>query len=162
MQNAKDSFYIALRDRLAILNPLRIVMLRGVQRPGIVVEEAEVAMGVMPNDIFVLRWVESTGFYNLPVELRSAQCELHYSTCGSQTNAGLDRGRDLAAMDKEVLGILHPLVTQTMRFTATGSFPIKTNVFWTEPVLGPVVTLRDKLSRFAKVNVFALEGAKQI
>jgi hypothetical protein len=41
MQNAKDSFYIALRTRLAALNPERTILLRGTKRPGILVEEAE-------------------------------------------------------------------------------------------------------------------------
>ena len=41
MQNAKDSFYMALRTRLAAINPERTVLLRGTIRPGILVEEAE-------------------------------------------------------------------------------------------------------------------------
>ncbi len=41
MQNAKDSFYMTLRARLAIINPERTVLLRGTLRPGILVEEAE-------------------------------------------------------------------------------------------------------------------------
>ena len=41
MQNAKDSFYMALRGRLTTINPERTVLLRGTVRPGILVEEAE-------------------------------------------------------------------------------------------------------------------------
>ena len=41
MQNAKDSFYMALRTRLAAINPERTILLRGAARPGILVEEAE-------------------------------------------------------------------------------------------------------------------------
>ncbi len=39
MQNAKDSFYMALRTRLAAINPERTILLRGAVRPGILAEE---------------------------------------------------------------------------------------------------------------------------
>ena len=57
MQNAKDSFYIALRTRLAAINPERTILLRGAVRPGILVEEAEAPFSQIPNDVFVLRWL---------------------------------------------------------------------------------------------------------
>jgi hypothetical protein len=38
MQNAKDSFYMALRTRLATINPERTILLRGALRPGILAE----------------------------------------------------------------------------------------------------------------------------
>ena len=57
MQNAKDSFYMALRTRLAALNPERTILLRGAVRPGILVEEAEAPFASCPSDVFVLRWL---------------------------------------------------------------------------------------------------------
>ena len=57
MQNAKDSFYMALRTRLATINPERTILLRGAVRPGILVEEAEAPFSQLPNDVFVLRWL---------------------------------------------------------------------------------------------------------
>ena len=57
MQNAKDSFYMALRTRLAAINPERTILLRGAVRPGILVEEAEAPFSQLPNDVFVLRWL---------------------------------------------------------------------------------------------------------
>jgi len=41
MENAKDTFYITLRNRLTSVNPNRTMLLRAVRRPGILVEEAE-------------------------------------------------------------------------------------------------------------------------
>ncbi len=41
MQNAKDTFYLTLRNRLATVNPARTMTLRSVTRPGILVEDAE-------------------------------------------------------------------------------------------------------------------------
>jgi hypothetical protein len=43
MQNARDTFYVRLRDRLAAVNPARTMVLRGVTRPGVLVEENELA-----------------------------------------------------------------------------------------------------------------------
>ena len=56
MQNAKDSFYMALRARLTAINPERNILLRGAVRPGILVEEAEAPFSQLPSDVFVLRW----------------------------------------------------------------------------------------------------------
>jgi hypothetical protein len=39
MQGAKDSFYMALRSRLAVLNPARTMVIDGVTVPAIVVRE---------------------------------------------------------------------------------------------------------------------------
>jgi hypothetical protein len=57
MQNAKDSFYLALRTRLASFNPERTVLLRGALRPGILVEEAEAPFAQPLSDTFILRWL---------------------------------------------------------------------------------------------------------
>ena len=63
MQNAKDSFYMALRTRLTAINPERTILLRGAVRPGILVEEAEAPFSQLPNDVFVLRWMGLGGRY---------------------------------------------------------------------------------------------------
>ena len=41
MQNAKDTFYLMLQSRLTALNPSRTIVVRGVLRPGILVDENE-------------------------------------------------------------------------------------------------------------------------
>ena len=48
MQSAKDSFYSALRDRLAVVNPGRSVTLQGVARPAIFVAENEPIISAAP------------------------------------------------------------------------------------------------------------------
>ena len=159
MQNAKDSFYIALRNRLAALNPERVVTVRAVQRPGILVEEAEAPAPEILSDVFLLRWTGEAIVEDLPCLLTGLQCEVHYATAGSQTGSGLDRGRALAAMDKELLSILQPLCTPKLQFTVTPAAAMQTNVFWTAPVAGALETLRDRLTRVMKVTVFAFEEA---
>ena len=41
MQNAKDTFYTTLQSRLAAMNPARTIVVRGVVRPGTLVDENE-------------------------------------------------------------------------------------------------------------------------
>src|SRR4051794_26519023 len=111
MQNAKDSFYMALRARLATMNPERTTMLRGALRPGILVEEAEATFSQLPTDVFVLRWLGLGSDANLEATMMAAECEITYQTCGCQSFGGLDRGRALSAMDEELLAMLQPFST---------------------------------------------------
>src|SRR5664279_4721521 len=108
MQNAKDSFYMAMRTRLAAINPERTILLRGAVRPGIVVEEAEASFSQLPNDVFVLRWLCLGVDSNLGSAMAAMQCEILFQTCGTQSFAGLDRGRALSEMDEELAAMLAP------------------------------------------------------
>ena len=157
MQNAKDSFYIALRNRLAQVNPARVVSIRAVERPGILVEEAEAPQPQIANDIFVLRWTAETVDTQLPSILMQMTCEIHYASSGSQANSGLDRGRALSEMDEELLAILCPSQTQKLNYALTPAVAMKTFVFWSEPSFGPADTQRDQLLRITKVTVFAFQ-----
>ena len=157
MQNAKDSFYIALRNRLAALNPARVMELRGVQRPSILLEEAEAPVKELPHDTFVLRWTIEEALEDMPTRLMQLTCEVHYATSGSQTYSGLDRGRAMAEMDRELLDLLVPMCTPKMNYTTVPALEMQTAVFWSEPVMGPLVTVRDTVSRVVTVQVFAFE-----
>lgn len=157
MQNAKDSFYMALRARLAALNPQRTIMLRGAVRPGILVEEAEAPFTQLPSDVFVLRWLALGTDVNLDAPMVAAECEIVYQTCGCQSFGGLDRGRVLSAMDHELLSILQPSSTPKLSFIATPPAPMLTQVFWDEPAFAPVVTQKDRLSRSVKVMVYTYQ-----
>ncbi len=96
MQNAKDSFYMALRSRLIVINPQRTIMLRGAVRPGILVEEAEAASGQLPMDVFILRWLGMGADMDLGATMVAAECEILYQTCGSQSFA-VSTGGDYSA-----------------------------------------------------------------
>lgn len=157
MENAKDTFYVTLRNRLTTANPQRVMVLRGVQRPGILVEEAEAVVPQMQADAFVLRWTGLTVDTQLPSALAQMTCEIHYTTSGTQTNTGLDRGRALAEMDAELLAMLSPHSAQKMNYTQTPSSVMATTVFWTAPEFTALTTLRDRLTRIAKVTVFAFQ-----
>lgn len=157
MQNAKDSFYMALRARLCAVNPERTCLVRGAVRPGILVEDAEAPFNQLPNDVFVLRWTAIGAEKNLPLTMTAMQCEVLYSTCGTQCFGGLDRGRMLSKMDEELLVILQPFSTPKLNYQASPPAAMLTQVFWDEPVFAPAVTQRDLLSRAVAVTVYSYQ-----
>jgi hypothetical protein len=157
MQNAKDSFYMALRARLVAINPERTILLRGSVRPGIFVEEAEAPFSQLPDDVFVLRWLGLGVDLDLSSAMAAEECEIIYQTCGTQSFGGLDRGRALSQMDEELTAMLQPLFTPKLNYTATPAAAMLTNVFWNESIFTPLVSQRDLLSRSAKVMVFSYQ-----
>jgi hypothetical protein len=157
MQNAKDSFYMALRARLMQLNPGRTILLRGAVRPGIVVEEAEAPFSQMPGDVFVLRWQGLGTDLDMAATMVAEECEILYQTCGTQAFGGLDRGRALSEMDEELVSILAPYSTPKLNYLTTPPTAMLTKVFWDEPVYGPVSAQRDRLSRSVKVMVYCYQ-----
>ncbi len=157
MQSAKDSFYVALRTRLVGINPQRTVLLRGAVRPGIVVEEAEAPFSQLPVDVFVLRWAGIGVERDLPASMVAEECEVLYSTLGTQSFGGLDRGRALTAMDCEFLAMLTPFWTAKFNYATQPAVAMATKVFWDQPVMGAVTSVRDRLSRVAKVVVYSYE-----
>ena len=157
MQNAKDSFYMALRARLAAINPERTILLRGAVRPGIVVEEAEAPFSQLPSDVFILRWLGLGVDLDLGSTMVAEQCEMIYQTCGTQSFGGLNRGRSLSEMDEEHAAIMQPFYTPKLNYATTPPALMMTNVFWDEPGFGPIVAQRDLLSRSAKVMVYSYQ-----
>jgi hypothetical protein len=157
MQNAKDSFYMALRTRLATINPERTTLLRGAVRPGILVEEAEAPFSQLPNDVFVLRWLGLAVDMDLGSTMAAEECEIVYQTCGTQSFGGLDRGRSLSEMDEEFVAMLRPFYTPKLNYAVTPPAAMLTHVFWDEPGFGPIVVQRDRLSRTARVMVYSYQ-----
>ena len=157
MQNAKDSFYMALRTRITAINPQRTVLVRGTVRPGILVEEAEAPFSQFPNDVFILRWLGLGLDAELPSAMVTAECELFYQTCGTQAFGGLDRGRMLSQMDSELAAMLAPYSTPKVTYSTTPPATMLTQVFWDEPVIAPIVVQRDRLVRSAKVKVYSYQ-----
>lgn len=157
MQNAKDSFYMALRARLVTINPARTILLRGAVRPGILVEEAEAPFSQLPNDVFVLRWLGLSTDMDIASAMAAEECDILYQTCGTQSFGGLDRGRALSEMDEEVRAIVAPFCTPKLNYAETPPAAMLTQVFWDEPGFTPVVVQRDRLSRSAKVTVYSYQ-----
>jgi len=157
MQNAQNTFYITLRNRLAILNPNRTVYLRGVARPGILVESNELVTPRPPSDVFVVRWL---GLHNDPYlseVLLQMECEIEYMTEGTTGNLGMDRGAMLTEMDSELMSLLQPNTAQKSNYTQSPATPMETQIFWTEATFQPVKVERDRLLRTVTISVFSYE-----
>jgi hypothetical protein len=134
MQAAKDSFYMALRDRLGALNPARTMVVDGVTIPAIVVREnmepqfAEAQAGAFYVDWGEAQIAESTR------PILGLDCHIWYASEGSG-GAGVDRGRELAEMDEELLRICDPPHTGMRDYSEAPSADLGSSIFWTMPDL---------------------------
>lgn len=162
MQRAKDTFYIALRDRLATLNPARTALVRGIVRPAVLVEENELAGDYPPLNAFRLRWtgleVDSHG----PMPLAKMRCEIRYATAGNSGNGGMDRGRMMAAMDAELAEALNDAPQRALKnnYAVSGSPRAdRTNVFWGDVQFGALVANGEQLERTATVDLYSYQEA---
>jgi hypothetical protein len=161
---AKDTFYLMLRDRIAALNPARTMGLRGVTRPGVLVEENELATDDVVPNVFRLRWTALQINAQGPLPLATMTCEIRYTTDGNAGNGGMDRGRLLAQMDAELSSALRATphhIVKTNYATSFGVAPIAmaTNVFWSDVIFSPTVVVAERLERVATVEVFCYEEA---
>jgi hypothetical protein len=135
MQAAKDSFYMALRTRLAALNPARTVVVDGVTIPAILVREnmeprfCEAQPGVFYLDFGDILIAESTR------PMLGVDCHIWYASIGGG-GTGVDRGRVLAEMDDELLSICDPPHTEMLDYSQSPSADLGSGIFWTIPVLG--------------------------
>lgn len=164
MINAKDTFYLMLRDRLAGINPNRTMSLRGVSRPGILVEENELPTTDVVPEIFRLRWTAVHINTQGPLPLTAMTCEIRYATEGSSAAAGIDRGRLLTRMDEELSTALRATpqsIPKRGYAVSFGALPVAygTNVFWSDAVLTPSTVNAERLERVATVDVFSYEEA---
>jgi hypothetical protein len=136
MQFAKDSFFLALQQRLAGLNPARTVTVNGATVPAVLVVENLPPPSAEPQpNAFYLEWgtakVESGAGGG--AALMSVQCVISYYTLGTVPSM-VDRGRVLGQLDGELLGICQPPNTEKMDYTQAPSADLGTKVFWDQPV----------------------------
>jgi hypothetical protein len=168
VQNAKDTFYEVLRGRLAVLNPERTIVLRGVVRPGVLVEENELLTAVALPDCFRLRWSTSAADANGILPTIAMQCFVDYETAGTAINGGMDRGRALAAMDAELQAAVDPLPRTSPKMdyaplaNGKAATPMTTSVWWSEVAFGETVIKDDRLARTATINVMSYQEAGEL
>ncbi len=157
-----------LRDRLAALNPVRTMVVRGVTRPGVLVEENELASAYHPVDTFCLRWTGLKVAARSALPLVSMVCEIEYATDGSAGSGGMDRGRLLAGMDAELVAAVSaaPQSAGKLNFAGmsagTAAVAMATNVFWSDATFGAAVADGERLMRVATVEVFAYQEAGEL
>jgi hypothetical protein len=170
MQNARDTFYVTLRDRLAALNPARTMVVRGVTRPGVLVEENELVSAYQPVDVFCLHWTGLTVDAQGALPLVTMVCQITYATDGDSGNGGMDRGRLLSAMDGELVAAVSaapqnvPKVNYVAAAGGSGLAPVTmaTNVFWGDAVFGAALVNGERLERVATVEVFSYQEAGEL
>jgi hypothetical protein len=170
MQNAKDTFYVMLRDRLAGVNPSRTMVLRGATRPGVLVEENELVSAEQLVNAFCLQWTTLSVEVQGALPLVRMGCAIRYATDGSSGNGGMDRGRLLAAMDGELLTAISAAPQNTLKSNYVASTDgavavpgtMATNVFWGDAAFGAVTVNEERLERVATVEVFCYQEAGEL
>ena len=164
MQNAKDTFYTTLRDRIAAINPARITLIRGITRPAVLVEENELPSDAVPINTFRLRWaglkIDASG----ALPLAAILCEICYATDGSSGNGGMDRGRLLAAMDAELTTALSKAPRNVVKMSYSSAPPVAqaTKIFWGDVAFSAAVMTGERLERVATVEVFCYQEAGEL
>jgi hypothetical protein len=168
MQDARDTFFVALRTRLAAINPDRTIVLRGQVRPGVLVEENELPTAFQPTDAFTLHWTAMTVDAG-PMPLVAIECQINYATDGTSGNGGMDRGRLLGAMDGELTAALLTETQSAVKKNFSGvagtgapAVTMSTNIFWSTPRFAPVKTSGERLERTATVQLFSYQEAGEL
>lgn len=162
MQSTKDSFYIAVRDRLVAIDPNRTITLDGVTRPAIAVVENEPPSGAPPLcDVFYLHWGDLRPAPGSSNGLMTLDCVITYCTKGATQNGGLDRGRDLAGLDGDLLAISSPPHTPKRDYSGGSPVGLGSTIFWTEPLLNFAKSAPPYVGREAAVTVFFYPEANQ-
>jgi hypothetical protein len=142
MQFTKDSFLLALQQRLAALNPARTVTTNGATVPAVVAVENLPPAAAQPQpNAFYIEW----GTANLVDghagngALMGVQCVISYYTLGT-VQSMIDRGRVLGQLDNELLGICQPPSTEKFDYTQSPPADLDTSVWWSQPVFGEATT----------------------
>jgi hypothetical protein len=168
VQSAKDSFYEMLRERIAGLNPDRTIVVRGVVRPAVLVVENELVVGAVLPDCFRLNWGEVKVDESGCLPMVAMTCSIEYETAGTAMNAGMDRGRVLAAMDGELMAALRECPQSVLKTNYAGlafgqsAVAMKTNVWWGDVSLGALTVEGERVRREAVVMVMNYQEAGEL
>src|SRR5579863_748858 len=136
MQFAKDSFFLALQQRLAALNPARTVTINGATVPAMVVVENLPPSSAQPQpNAFYIEWgaADVVDGHAGNAALMSLECVISYYTLGTVASM-VDRGRVLGQLDDELLSICQPSNTEKYDYSQSPSVDLGTRVFWNQPV----------------------------
>jgi hypothetical protein len=155
MQPAKDSFYVELRNRLVAVDPNRTITLDGAVRPAIAVVENEPPAAAPPLcDAFYLHWGSVHPVQPSTGTMMALECTISYCTAGAEQNGWLDRGRDLASLDNDLLAICSPAHTSKCDYSSGSPVSLGSTIFWTQPVLTAVKTTQSYIGREVAITLF--------
>ena len=157
MQFSKDSFYMALRQRLASLNPKRTVAVNGVVRPALIVVENEPPTPALPErDAFYVSFGQVGPALDVAWTcgpLLMLEVAIAYRTAGA-LSSNSDRGRSLAALDSELLAICLPASAPKCDYTGQPAVSLGSNILWSAPQLGAPDAAGCELRRTAMLKLF--------
>lgn len=162
MQNAKDTVYETMRARLMAVNADRTVVVRGATRPGLIVAENELAATNLPADCFVMVWSKASVDAAGAMPLVTMECLVRYRTAGNAANAGMDRGRALAAMDAELAAMVNATPQRAAKQDFSMAKAMGTSVWWSDVALGTAKEVDGVLSREANFTVMAYQEAGEL
>ena len=154
MQFAKDSFFLALQQRLAGLNPARTVTINGTTVPAVLVLENLPPGSAEPQpNTFYIEWGTGSVIdgHGGNAALMSLECVISYYTLGT-TQSMVDRGRVLGQLDDELLGICQPTNTEKYDYTQSPAADLGTSVFWNQP------TFQEATTSGVENNTLAYQG----
>lgn len=135
MQFAKDSFLLALQQRLASLNPARTVTINGATVAAVVgVENLPPSAAEPQPNAFYIEWGSAAvvGGHAGNGALMSLDCRISYYTLGT-VQSMVDRGRVLGQLDDELLGICQPTNAEKYDYTQSPAADLGSTVFWNQP-----------------------------
>ncbi|MFZ0817865.1 MAG: hypothetical protein WAM78_20240 [Candidatus Sulfotelmatobacter sp.] len=154
MQFAKDSFFLALQQRLAGLNPARTVTINGATLPAVLVTENLPPGSAEPQpNTFYIEWGNAAvvGGHARNSAFMSLDCIISYYTLGT-VQSMVDRGRVLGQLDDELLEICQPTNTEKYDYTQSPSAGLGTSVFWNQP------TFEEATASGVEDNTLAYQG----
>ncbi len=161
MQFAKDSFYIALRDRLAQLNPSRTMTVNGMTRPGILVNENErPGLQDLLLAAFCLNWGAEWAITAASgqIALHLLECTIEYRVDGTDGSSNADRGRQLTEMDTELRRICLPPIDSRVRLHAIAGGAAGNDDFLDSAEAGGSEKRRQTADAFGYVATLLLSG----
>ncbi len=135
MQFAKDSFFLALQERLAGLNPARTVCVNGATVPAVLVREnLTPSLSEPAPNTFYISWgaAQVVSCHAGWGALMSMDAVISYSSLGSVQSL-VDRGRLIGQLDGELLAICQPPNTEKRDYSQSPSVDLGTRVFWSQP-----------------------------
>ncbi|MEO8726273.1 MAG: hypothetical protein ABI383_09120 [Acidobacteriaceae bacterium] len=136
IQAAKDSLYVALRDRLQVINPNRIALIGGTTRIAIAMEAAlqSEADKTIPGVFYVSFGKEEAVADAAPAGgvLVKVECIVKY---GAVAIPNSHAEADLSEMDGELLAAMMPTTTGLSDYSQTNSAALGDRVYWTMPLI---------------------------
>ncbi len=155
MQATKDTFYITLRDRLVQVDPNLKIVIDGATRPAIVVVENEPPSSLpRQNGAFYLEWGSARSVQPATSTLEAMDCTITYASAGDPETGGVGRGRNLGALDADLLAMCTPAQAHKNDYSSGSPVDLGSYIFWAAPELKPAKVEPNQVGRQANVTVF--------